>query len=69
VDLWGCVFCGEEEDGPGVVDRELAEAGCAGGDGESHFQSEESLADLGRSPNEADGLVGPEVLDEPRGLV
>jgi len=69
VDVRGCVLCGEEEHGPGVVDREAAEARGSGGNGEGDFKSQIGLAGLGCPTDDADGLVAPEALDEPRGMV
>lgn len=55
----------EEEHGPGDVRRKLAQARCAGGDGDSEIEGEEGLAALGLAAEDADRLVEPEGLDEP----
>ena len=62
------VFGGVEEDAAGLGGREAAQAGGAGGDGEGEVEGEEGLAALGLAADDADGLRGPEGLDEPAAL-
>jgi len=67
-DVEGGVLGGEEEDGSGIGDGKAAEARGAGGHGEGQFEGQVGLAAFGRAPQHADGLMGPEVFDEPVGL-
>jgi hypothetical protein len=59
------VFGGVEEDPALARDRKMSQARRAGGDGDGHIEDEETLATLGLASDDADGLVGPEALDEP----
>lgn len=62
------VFGGVEEDSALARDGKVSQARRAGGDGYSHIEDEEALATLGFASDDADGLVGPEALDEPSGF-
>lgn len=68
-DLEGVILGGEEEDWTGLGDRESSEARGAGGDGEGDLEGEEGFTGLGGSAEDADGLVIPEAVDEPGGLL
>jgi hypothetical protein len=59
------VFGGVEQDTARMGDGETAQAGGAGGDGEGEVEGEEGLAALGLPADDADGLIGPEAIDEP----
>jgi len=59
------VLGGEEQHAAGALDREAAQAGCAGCDRDSHVEREKRLAALRLAANDADRFVGPQVLDEP----
>ena len=52
----------------GATDRELAQASGARSDAHRDIQSQEALAALGFAPQDADGLLRPEALDQPLGL-
>ena len=45
-----------------------AQAGSAGGDGDRHVQGEEGLAAFGLAADDADGLLGPQPVDQPAPL-
>ena len=59
------ILGGIEEDGAGGSHGEAPEAGSTRGDGHSHLQGEKRLAALGLAADDADGLGGPELVDEP----
>jgi hypothetical protein len=59
------VFGSVEEDSAFARDGKVSQARRAGGDGDGHIEDEEALATLGFASDDADGLVGPEALDEP----
>jgi hypothetical protein len=46
---------------------ELTQARRAGGDADGQVEGEEAFAALGFAPDDADGLVAPEALDQPGG--
>ncbi len=60
----GSIFGGEQQHGA-CLDREAAQAGDAGGDGDGDVQGEEGFAALGLAADDADALLVPERLDEP----
>ncbi len=62
------VFGGVEEDAAGLGGRKAPQAGGPRGDGERDIEREEGLAALGLPADDADGLRGPEALDEPAAL-
>ena len=62
------VFGGKEKDFAGARNRELAQAGGAGGNTHRHIQGEEAFAAFGFAAQDADGLVGPKALDQPLDL-
>jgi len=62
------VFGWEEQHGAGAADGEVAQARGAGGDAHGDIQSQEALTAFGFAAEDADGLVGPEALDQPLGL-
>lgn len=55
----------EDQHTPRPWDGETPQAWSAGGHGDADLQREEGLAALGFTPEDADSLVGPELLDEP----
>jgi hypothetical protein len=56
---------GGEEPAPGLGGREAAQAEGAGGHGDGQIEGKERLPALGLAPDDADGLIGPEPIDEP----
>ena len=60
-----CVFGGIEQDATGAADREAAQAGDAGGDGDGQIEGEEGFAALGLAADDADGFFRPQPVDEP----
>ena len=62
------IFGGVEEHGSFPSDGKVSQARRAGSDGDGHVEDEIALAALGLAPDDADGLVGPEAVDEPSGL-
>jgi hypothetical protein len=54
-----------EQDPAGPRDREAAQAGRSGGDGDGQIESEEGFAAFGLAADDADRLFGPQPLDEP----
>ena len=60
-----CVFGGIEQDAAGAPDREAAQAGDAGGDGDGQIESEEGFTAFGLAANDADGFFRPQPIDEP----
>jgi len=63
------VFGGEDENGPDPVDGEAAERGSTGGDGDGEIEGEKRLAALRFASDDPDGLLGPEIPNEPPRLV
>lgn len=61
------VLGGKEEHRAGKDGAEPAEAEGSGGDADGQVEGEEAFAALGFAPEDADGLVAPEILDEPGG--
>jgi len=59
------VFGSVEKNSAFARDGKVSQARRAGGDGDGHVEDEEALAALGLASDDADGLVGPEPLDEP----
>ena len=62
--MWG-VFGGIEQDAAWAADRESAQAGHAGGDGDSQIESEEGFAAFGFAADDADGFFRPQPIYEP----
>ena len=63
------VLGGVEQHAPGPAHREAAQARGAGGDRDGHVEREKRLAALGLAADDADGLLGPQPLDEPAVLL
>jgi hypothetical protein len=59
------ILGGIEEDAAGVGHREAAQAGDAGRHGDSQIEGQEGLAALGLAADDADGILRPQVGDEP----
>ena len=59
------VLGGIEQDAAGAADREAAQAGDAGGDGDREIEGEEGFAALGLAADDADGFLRPQPIDEP----
>ena len=59
------VLGGEEQDAAGLRRRKPTQARYAAGDRNGHGEREKRLADLGFSADDADGLVAPQLVDEP----
>ena len=59
------VLGGVQEHGPVTHRPESTQARDAAGDGDDDVEGQEALAALRLAADDADGLVGPEVLDEP----
>jgi hypothetical protein len=59
------VLGGVEQHTPGVGHGEAAQAGPAGGDGDGQIEGEEGFAAFGLAADDADGLLGPQVGDQP----
>jgi hypothetical protein len=53
------IFGGIEQDAAGVADREAAQAGDAGGDGDGQIEGEEGFAAFGFAADDADGFFRP----------
>ena len=62
------VLGGEEQDAAGAQGGEAAQARRARRDGDGHVEREKRLAALRLAPDDADGFVAPQVLDEPAPL-
>ncbi len=63
------VLGGIEQDPAGPGDREAAQAGCSGGDGDGQIEGEEGFAAFWLAADDAHGLFRPQPLDEPAPLV
>ena len=63
------VLGGIEQDAAGPCDREAAQAGGSGGDGDGQIEGEEGFAAFGLAADDADGFLGPQPLDEPAPLL
>src|SRR5271169_4254260 len=59
------VFGGIEQDATGAGNREAAQAGDAGSDGNGQIEGEEGFAALGLAADDADGLFRPKPVDQP----
>ena len=62
------VFGREEQHRSAAPHRELAQTGSARSDADRHIQSQEAFAAFRFPAQDADGLLGPEILDQPLGL-
>lgn len=63
------ILSGKEEHGAGSIALETSKARRAGCDTDGQIQRQEAFKTLGFSSDDADGLISPEVLDQPaRGL-
>jgi hypothetical protein len=60
-----CVFGGIEQDATGADDREAAQTGSSGGDGDGQIEGQEGFAALGLAADDADRFFRPQVGDEP----
>ena len=63
------VLGGIEQDAAGAADREAAQAGDAGGDGDGQIEGEEGFAAFGLAADDADGFFRPQPIDEPAPLL
>ncbi len=63
------VLGGIEQDPTWVGDREAAQAGRSGGDGYGQIEGEEGFAAVGLAADDADGFLGPQLIDEPAPLL
>src|SRR5271165_5531984 len=59
------VLGGEEKDSTGLRHAEAPQASGRRSDGNGHIEREKRLAALGLAADDADGLIGPKLLDEP----
>src|SRR5271155_5389529 len=59
------ILGGVEEDAPGPLHGEAAQAGRAGGDGDGEVEGEEGFAAFRLSADDADGFLGPQAVDQP----
>jgi hypothetical protein len=59
------VFGGVEQDAARSADREAAQAGDAGGDGDGQIEGEEGFAAFGFAADDADGFFRPQPIDQP----
>ncbi len=59
------VLGGVEQHATGVGHGEAAQTGPAGGDGDGQIEGEEGFAAFGLAADDADGLLGPQVVDQP----
>ena len=65
------ILAGKQQHGADAHRTEAPQAARAGSDGHGKIEGEEALAALGLAADESDGLLAPELLDEPalsRGL-
>src|ERR1700685_737715 len=53
---------GSTEDAAGAADREAAQAGDAGGDGDGQIEGEEGFAAFGLAADDADGFFRPQPI-------
>src|SRR3989441_6607337 len=65
----GGVLGREQEHGALVRHGETTQAGGAGGDRDCDVEGEEGLAGLGLASDDADGLLGPELFDQPASIL
>ena len=63
------VFGGIEQDAARARDREAAQAGSAGGDGDGQIEGEEGFAAFRLAADDADGFFRPQPVDEPAPLL
>ena len=63
------VFGGIEQDPTGPRDREAAQAGGSGGDGDRQIEGEEGFAAFGFAADDPDGILGPQLIDQPAPLL
>ena len=63
------VLGGEQQHAACLRHGEAAQAGDAGGDGDSQVQSQERLAALGLTADDTNGLLAPQAGDEPSVLL
>ena len=63
------VLGGIEQDPAGALDGEAAQTGSSGGDGDRQIEGEEGFAALGLATNDADGILGPQLIDQPAPLL
>ena len=59
------ILGGVEEDAPGPLHGEAAQAGRAGRDGDGKVECEEGFAALRLAADDADGFLGPQAVDQP----
>ena len=59
------ILGGIEQNAAGTANREAAQAGHAGGDGDGQIEREEGFAAFRFAANDADGFFRPQPLDEP----
>lgn len=59
------IFGEVDDHPPTLMDLESAEAASSGSYGYGEVETEPCLAALGRSTNDADGLLAPKIVDEP----
>jgi hypothetical protein len=67
-DNGGSVLGGIEENAAGVGHHEAAQAGDAGGHSNGEVKGQEVFAALGLAADDADGVMGPQIGDEPAQL-
>lgn len=63
------VFGGKDDDATGTLDGEAAQSRSAGGDCDGEIEREKRFAAFGFAADDSDGLVGPEIANEPAGVV
>jgi hypothetical protein len=59
------IFGGIEEHTAGMGDGKVSKTRRAGSDGDGHIEDEEAFAGFWLAADDSDGLLGPEILDEP----
>ena len=59
------IFGGEKQDRARAMDGEASQTGGARGNANGQIQSQEAFAAFRFAAENADGLIGPEILDEP----
>jgi len=62
------ILCSIEEDAAGVGHREAAQAWDASRHGDSQIEGQEGFAALGLAADDADGILRPQLRDEPAQL-